>query len=45
VLMALSFTLGRATMDRSPRTTPAAVRQGASSTLAPELGCPHPGVC
>ena len=43
VLMALSFVLGRATIDRTPRTTPAAVSKGTSSTIAPELGCPHPG--
>jgi hypothetical protein len=40
VLMALSFTLGRATIDRAAHSTPSA-----PATIAPELGCSHPGFC
>jgi hypothetical protein len=49
VLMALSFTLGRATIDRarqvSPAIAPPVVQPAPPSTLAPELGCRHPGTC
>ena len=48
VLLALSFALGRATMDHAGRISPAiqpAAVQPAPSTITSELGCPYPGRC